>query len=760
MFTTTDLLAQLSYLDSPHHKFINDVSRVETAHLFRAAAEAKVQSIYLIETSSEASGEILPPRPVVYIAEAETAPEAREIHRSLWNLNYVPFLIVKLPDQIRVYTGFEYSPTDKQEGLVDTVPSSQFENVASLLADISAASINSGYIWQSAYSKKLNPNNRVDKSLLKNLKQLGNELKNDLPKDIAHSLIGKYVYISYLRGRGILSNAWLTSHNIVPDSIFTLEADIDSFQRLIVALEQRFNGKIFPIDFASAIEDGLTDSHISWVASIFSGSEIVDSAPGMIQQLHLPFQAYDFRYIPVETFSAIYEQFIDQRKKKGAIYTPEFLADYLLSEIESQKPLEIGNKLCDPACGSGVFLVLAYRRLIEKERQKLGRELNPNELGEILETSIYGVEREQDACYVAEFSLILTLLHYVDPPDLDKLQFKFPDLHNKQIFHMDFFDVEGKETAAGIWQQNLRFDFVVGNPPWSKRLDPQHDEFAREWIKSARYPTARWDTAQAFSWLSMELLNANGIVGLLLPATGLFTGKSKDYRASFFRRNKIHRVTNFANLRTHLFGAGRGSIPPSATMIYQPAEEEAILTNHIVHYAPFVINQQLQKYKQPWTVTINENEISIIRQQDVIDGNSFAWKLALWGNFADKDVLERITNHFSTRLSAFCQLNQWSFQEATQLRNEDANEKIELVTELEGEKQLIREGIEKSLYRFSIASNALQHIPNTQCYIREGRRQGLKTTYAPHLLIAPRARSYVIDIIPIKYSSLERRNVF
>ena len=54
----------------------------------------------------------------------------------------------------------------------------------------------------------------------------------------------------------------------------------------------------------------------------------------------------------------------------GAFYTPEILADYLLRELESVKPFSSGMKVLDPACGSGIFLVLVYRHLIEKERRK------------------------------------------------------------------------------------------------------------------------------------------------------------------------------------------------------------------------------------------------------------------------------------------------------------------------------------------------------------------------------------------------------
>src|SRR5260370_14948549 len=92
----------------------------------------------------------------------------------------------------------------------------------------------------------------------------------------------------------------------------------------------------------------------------------------IIEQLHLYFRAYDFAYIPIEILSEVYEQFIEDSKKKGAVYTPEILADYLLSEINTVKPLNEETKILDPACGSGVFLVLAYRWLIEAELAKEG----------------------------------------------------------------------------------------------------------------------------------------------------------------------------------------------------------------------------------------------------------------------------------------------------------------------------------------------------------------------------------------------------
>src|SRR5439155_13618660 len=103
------------------------------------------------------------------------------------------------------------------------------------------------------------------------------------------------------------------------------------------ALERRFNGKIFPIDFTQ--KDAPTDLHVQLTASIFMGDEsILSQTEAIVRQLHLDFQAYDFAYIPIEMLSAVYEQFIEDSKSKGAVYTPEILADYLLSEVDAVKP--------------------------------------------------------------------------------------------------------------------------------------------------------------------------------------------------------------------------------------------------------------------------------------------------------------------------------------------------------------------------------------------------------------------------------------
>lgn len=754
-----ELLATLEYDQSSYYRNTEAQFEPETVHLFRSARKAGVDGIYVFQTSISGPNQAgLAARPAVFVAEVKTEDEAKQIHQRLWNLCYAPFLIILLPHQIRIYTGFDYSSDpSKSIGLLQEEDINRLAEVKDLLSYFSADAVNSGQIWRTKYAEKFDPNRQVDVRLLANLRTLSDALNKSLKEkikdngqrlEIVHSLIGKYIYIRYLKDRNILSDEWLAQNELDINNVLGRNTTVKELQKLINRLEDRFNGYIFPLNID--IEQVLEDTHVGLVASIFKGDEISFTEFGLSKQLHLDFQAYDFEYIPVETLSAIYEQFLrtqEDVKQSGAIYTPEFLADYLLSEVNSANPLTEDTRILDPACGSGIFLVLAYRRLIEMRiRNSPDGKLPPESIKGILVNNIYGIERNRTACYVTEFSLILTLLHYIDPPELHKNpDFKFPNLHNEYIFECDFFDDESK-----FWQSGLEFDWIVGNPPWVE-LEPnsQGEDFARMWmVKNADdRPVAGNRVAEAFSWRVVDKLKSDAIVGLILPATSLFNLESEKYRKHFFQDHQVTRITNFANLRDVLFD--KRATLPAATIIYGKWTQGKEKSD-IVHYGPFLVNQRSSIKNKLWAITINENEIQFVPAYEAESGETSVWKFALWGSHFDKRAIARLRRLFPTTLEDFCIKKGWGESlpcEGPQLRKSsvEKGKKLKHRPDLRGKKLFNTRVIyqTKPPFRFSVSDEIFGKIENT-LYVRRGEQCLDITSTAPHLIISAAWGNFII----------------
>lgn len=624
-------------------------------HIFRKAqAECKLRGAYVLNgTSYENSRGTVP---VVYVCEADSENEAREIHRRVWNQNAVPFLLVVSLGWVRLYPGFQYEhrTADPLAGALKVL--TDFNLVHRELGDIRANAVDNGTIWR-ALSAAVTPEKRVDWRLLENLRDLDGWLENEGVHDrrLAHSMIGKFVYLQYLRQRQILSDARLSEWGIDPSHVFSHEARLNSFVDLVRHVDEWLNGSVFPLPLTKIREFGA--EKIRKVASVFQGSQTVSG------QLPL-FDIYDFSFIPIETLSVIYEQFLhaaihpsgqSEGEARGAYYTPVPLVNFMLDRIDSRLPLRPGMRVLDPSCGSGAFLVQCYRKLIERRRQELGRNLRPSELGSLLKNHVFGVDLDEDACQIAELSLALTLLDYIDPPDLTKTDWKLPALRDRNIFCANAFDDEASWYIGG---RKHPFQWIVGNPPW-KDLKPNHlddeDKPAWNWMQAnkATRPVGGNQLAEAFAWRASEVLDEQGTAALLLPAMTLFKYESTGFRKGFLRAQELWSVANFANLADVLF-AGRATLP-AAALFFSPA---APLADGQVDYAietfcPLVANQPTsetgrRRRQDVWNIVVNSSDLAYVEHREVAAGEALPWKIAMWGSPVDTRVLSTVGKRFRT----------------------------------------------------------------------------------------------------------------
>ncbi|HTE18947.1 MAG TPA: hypothetical protein VK689_11285, partial [Armatimonadota bacterium] len=106
MISPDDILEELGYTGAGESWVTDERAVPAMAHVYRKAREAgTILGTYVFRTSPP-DDIPLAPRPAVQVARANTREEARSIHKKLWNLGAAPFLIVILPDEVRVYRGF------------------------------------------------------------------------------------------------------------------------------------------------------------------------------------------------------------------------------------------------------------------------------------------------------------------------------------------------------------------------------------------------------------------------------------------------------------------------------------------------------------------------------------------------------------------------------------------------------------------------------------------------------------------------------
>jgi len=170
----------------------------------------------------------------------------------------------------------------------------------------------------------------------------------------------------------------------------------------------------------------------------------------IINEMYYPESPYEFSVISVEILGSAYEQFLGKqikidsahranieekpevRKAGGVYYTPQYVVEYIVKNtvgklIENKTPKQIEQiKICDPACGSGSFLIGAYQFLLDYHKNyytengtKIGKKDSPitpegnltsAEKKRILLNNIYGVDIDINAVEVTKLSLLLKCL--------------------------------------------------------------------------------------------------------------------------------------------------------------------------------------------------------------------------------------------------------------------------------------------------------------------------------------------------------------
>lgn len=541
---TTDWLEKLGYAAEPGVLHLRGEAVPET-HPYALEIDTLLKPEGAICAQAVFDVEGVPT--VVFVGKDGTALSEDELDRTrqrIWNQNLATIVIEVKGDEAIALPARKLKNAREHLYLENARPDGPFSAL-----DVSTANLTRRMpSWFDVKS-------RVDRKLLANLSTAVARLAEEgidgvadarASRRLAELLMGQVLFISYLEHREIVGETYRVRREV--EQLPKLVADLDrsGIAKLIDCLRSDFNG-----DFLGG------DRHDPWTALSDSGFDVLvqflsrtDLRTGQGE-----FWNYDFSYIPVELLSGLYEQFLtpEQQAQDGAYYTPRNLAMLAVDQALLTSPDPLSETIFDGACGSGILLTTAYRRLIALAEAKEGRQLGFAERGELLKRCIFGGDINFMACRVTAFSLYLSLLEGLDPADILEAQdsdgTKLPPLKDRNLTHgrdhADFFD--DKHAFFG-----RRFSLIISNPPWAEPEGEAHTS-ADAWAELAGAPVSRRQVAGAYALRALDFLAEGGRACLILPIGQLLGASSEAFVSYLLRAYKPSRIINFGDLQGLLF---------------------------------------------------------------------------------------------------------------------------------------------------------------------------------------------------------------
>ena len=598
------------------------------------------------------------PRPV----SAETI---RETYRLAWSFSRARSLITLEPNLLRVWSCC-VDPKDPRSDNPITVATSA--SLSQQAADaLQWVELVSGQFFQDNIDR-FKKSGSADQMLLSNLKEVRRQLYEAGLHDYAtiHDLLARIIFIQFLfQKRDSKDNPALNERilqSLYTDRILSkvyrelseLLKNFDDTYQLFRWLNVKFNGDLFPgkgereedreAEWQSEINKVRTEDnrYLNILAQFVQGDLEMQSG-----QLSL-WKYYSFDVIPLDFISSVYEEFVkknpnqnqnkvDKRQKKSkkeslentVHYTPEYIVDFILDSVLSWDGEDWDLKILDPCCGSGIFLVKAFQRLIYRWEKMNSQKINPETLRYLLEKNLFGIDIDEEAVRVASFSLYLTMIDSIDPLEYWDNS-RFPILRNRRLIFDDFFkeSVTGFRTKLDI----ETYDLVIGNAPWGEETITQSAEI---WANNNNWTIADNNIAPLFLAKAAVLARRNGLVSLIQPASTLLFNQlkpAKDFRDRIFSETKIKEIINLSALRFKLF-PNANSPPCIITFNATVPDGQPFF---------YICPKLTQTLGDDYGVTIEPQDITEVYLDEAIN-NSIIWATLMWGGRRDVVLMSKLS---------------------------------------------------------------------------------------------------------------------
>ncbi len=603
-----------------------------------------------------------------FISQTLDIGELRQVRKYIWNENKADLLFyLKNDDPTQLVLQYaKVSPNISD----DECELDRFNITIgdqNKLDKIQRWKFDSGLFWTNyqdflAKSRKFKS---IDKELVGALEALKNRLSEafslvsdniEKREEYVQALIDRTLYIKYLEDNQIINSYFYEhhfGHSEVDYKKLLLNTDSIGLNQLFEIIHNIFNNELFekptiPKKYLNSTICGLIQDSLNHNIEV--------------RQLRL----FDFRFdiIPIEFISYIYEIFLtDKQKENGIYYTPKKLAQLIVDDVIAEN--EIGSVL-DPSCGSGMFLITAFQRLLENSNEVELKDVATRieYRTKLIKDNIFGIEKELTAQRFTLFSLSLQLFRGIEKTQVrdfiaKQLQEKGQvELFKKHSFFNNIQHANSLEIDPDIIpHKGETFSYIIGNPPFFEVKNTNRFKTEIDFINKYKYNknvfnhkvkdiVGRHQISQCFFIKIKDWSNENTKFGFVSNSSNFYNDKSIKFQDFFYSEYNIKTIYELSQVKEILFENAKENVIA------------LIFSNHVKE------KNQIQYYpvkkglfsKKPFELLIIQEDKYININQFKLSNKTLKLRDFLVGNNYDIGIIKLIHKNSNT-LNEYLQIN-------------------------------------------------------------------------------------------------------
>ena len=269
----------------------------------------------------------------------------------------------------------------------------------------------------------------------------------------------------------------------------------------------------------------------NWLgSSIFSTNERIEIDDYSLKLIISKLQSYSLLKTEKDVVGDAFEIFAERQfaGEKGQFFTPRSVVNMIVEMINPSKD----EKIIDPACGSGGFLISALNHITKNV-------VNENHKKQIAEYCLYGIDKELDLAKICKAQMCII-------GDGKSNIVKEDSLKDPTEWSAEAQSKLLNSESEGGGERKF-FDICITNPPFGANLKIDHNDIlkrfelghkwekiGKEWVKTHKIKHTAPQIL--FIELCLEFLKPGGRLGIVLP-DGLLGNSSDGYVRQWIRKH-------------------------------------------------------------------------------------------------------------------------------------------------------------------------------------------------------------------------------